>query len=184
MKLLVCFLEERSAMEMLKVIVPRLQSDARVRFHTFQGKQDMKKEIAKKVSGYHTHESPRFLVMLDQDNDDCVQLKNDLHNKTNNSQPTIIRIACRELESFYLGDLEAVRKAALPVNRSISQQNRKYRDPDFMVQKPSKELKEITDKKYYKIDGSRAIAHHLKLNGENTSHSFNVLIDGINRLLT
>ena len=184
MKLLVCFLEEPSAKEMLQIIVPRLQPNVDMRFHVFSGKQNMKKEIERKFNGYGTHDSPHFLVMLDQDNDDCEQLKHDLHNKIKSQQPTIVRIACRELESFYLGDLEAVRKAALQINRSMSQENRKYRDPDLMVQKPSKELKEITDKKYYKINGSRAIAHHLRLDGTNKSHSFNVLVDGIKGLLS
>ena len=125
MKLLVCFLEEPSAKEMLQIIVPRLQPDVEMRFHVFSGKQNMKKEIARKVKEYRTHKSLYFLVMLDQDNDNCEKLKCELQKGIISKQPKIIRIACRELESFYLGDLEAVRKAALPVNRSISQQNRK-----------------------------------------------------------
>ena len=179
---LVCFLEERSAGEMLKVIIARLQADAKMRFHPFQGKQNMIEEIKKKVNAYSTHDSPHFLVMLDQDNDDCEQLKLDLQNKIKSQQPTIIRIACRELESFYLGDLEAVRKAGLPINKNISQKKQKYRNPDRMP-KPSVELKRITSGKYKKIGDSRAIARHLKLDGTNKSHSFNVLIEGIKRLL-
>ena len=180
---LVCFLEERSAMEMLKVIVPRLQSGAKMIFHVFQGKQNMIEEIEKKFNGYGTHDLHHFLVMLDQDNDDCEQLKHDLHNKINNGQSTIIRIACRELESFYLGDLDAVRAADLPINKNISQKKQKYRNPDRMP-KPSVELKRITRGKYKKIGGSRDIARHLKLDGTNKSHSFNVLIDGIKGLLS
>lgn len=55
-----------------------------------------------------------FLVMRDQDRADCRDVKarlQDLVRATGKQDKTLIRIACHELESFYLGDLEAVEKA-------------------------------------------------------------------------
>lgn len=57
-----------------------------------------------------------FLVMRDQDRADCRDVKarlQDLVRATGKQDKTLIRIACHELESFYLGDLEAVEKSRL-----------------------------------------------------------------------
>ena len=43
-------------------------------------------------------------------------------------------------------------------------------------------LVRITLKRYQKVAGSRAISRHLDLDN-NKSHSFNVLIEGIRRLI-
>ena len=91
----------------------------------------------------------------------------------------LIRIACHELESFYLGELEAVANAyqmQLP-----NQNSSKFRKPDNLAN-AAEELRKITQKRYQKIDGSRRIAHLLKTDGTNRSHSFNVLCDGIRRI--
>ncbi len=58
----------------------------------------------------------------------------------------------------------------------------KYRNPDRLA-KPSLELEKLTQKKYQKVDGSRAIGPHLRTDGTNRSRSFNVLIKGIRKLL-
>ena len=66
-----------------------------------------------------------FLVMLDQDFEDCLKLKNELREKIDlagKSDMTLIRIACRELESFFFGDLAAV-ETALNVSGLSDQQN-------------------------------------------------------------
>ena len=92
----------------------------------------------------------------------------------------LVRIACHELESFYLGDLEAVKTAyGIPVP---SQKNRKFRTPDNLAN-AAEELKKITKMKYQKVEGSRLIARHLKLDGSSSSASFNALLSGILRLI-
>ena len=91
-----------------------------------------------------------------------------------------MRIACHELESFYLGDLEAVKTAyGIPVP---SQNARKFRTPDNLAN-AAEELKKITKMKYQKLEGSRLIARHLKLDGSSSSTSFNALLSGILRLI-
>jgi hypothetical protein len=90
-------------------------------------------------------------------------------------------VACRELESFYLGDLQAVEKGLGIEGISAQQNRRKYREPDGLG-KPSQELINLTGNIYQKVTGSRAIAPYLSLH-DNKSHSFNVLLSGIHRLV-
>ena len=94
---------------------------------------------------------------------------------------SIVRIACHELESFYLGDLKAVEQGLGLAGLSRQQDGRKYRQPDVLVN-ASQELKRLTRGGYQKMAGSRAIAPHLMLDGANRSHSFKVLLGGIRSL--
>jgi hypothetical protein len=183
MRTLVFLLEERSAAEMLKVILPRiLPSDIETFFITFEGKNDLENNVERKIRCWCQPDSC-FVVMRDQDSGDCRQIKGQLLRKCANTRKqddVLVRIACHELESFYLGDLLAVEKAYglhLP-----SQQNRKYREPD-KLSNAADELKKLTKQKYQKIDGSRRIAEYLQLDGSNCSTSFNMLISGIKRLV-
>jgi len=89
----------------------------------------------------------------------------------------MIRIVCRELESWYFGDLAAVENA-LSMTDLVKYQNKsKYRVPD-KIHSPSLELKKITQGAYQKISGSREIGSKLLLDS-NTSKSFQVFIDSI-----
>jgi hypothetical protein len=59
-------------------------------------------------------ETDRVLVLVDSDNDDCFDLKNrmtDLLNYCKEIPTVLFRIAIEETEAFYLGDLNAVKKA-------------------------------------------------------------------------
>lgn len=108
MATLVCFLEERSAKAMLNIILPKLLP-SRVSFQciAFEGKADLRKNFAKKLKKHLAPDSV-FLIMCDQDAMECRQLKQELQKKIPQDKRAKVRIACRELESFYLGDLEAV----------------------------------------------------------------------------
>ena len=103
----VCFLEERSAEEMLKILLPKLlpvPKEVECSFAVFEGKQDLQKQINKKLRGWKKPNSV-FLVMRDQDVTDCPSVKKELLKKIppDKRDRTLIRIACRELEAFYLG---------------------------------------------------------------------------------
>ena len=91
----------------------------------------------------------------------------------------LVRTACHELESFYLGDLSAVARAyqiSVP-----SQNSRLYRNPDALAN-PAEQLRKITRSEYQKLSGSRKIAEFLALDGSNTSASFNILLAGIRKI--
>ncbi len=183
MKELVFLLEEPSAQDMLKGLVPRLlPNGVGFRCIPFQGKQDLEKQLLRKIRGYQNPEA-RFIVMRDLDNHpDCQALKEQLLEKCRQSgkaSVTLVRLACKELESFYLADLAAV-EAGLGMNGlQKHQQGRKYRAPDTLGS-PSKELNQLTGGAYQKRSGSRAIGQYL--NPDNTrSDSFRNLVGGIRR---
>ena len=50
--------------------------------------------------------------------------------RTGKAYRSLIRIACRELESFYLADLQAVEQALGLSGIASQQQTRRYREPD------------------------------------------------------
>ena len=178
---LVFFLEEPSAKAMLEGVVPRLLDDSiNVRYVVFEGKQDLEKRLPRRLRGWQNPHA-RFLVMRDQDSGDCYEIKCNLAGICERAgrPDALIRIACHELESFYLGDLNAVAAAIGPQKLAKQQNNAKYRDPD-RLNNAAQELKRIA-RTYQKLSGSRAIGPALSLD-ENQSQSFNQLIGGIKRL--
>lgn len=183
MKNLVCFLEEPSAKEMLKGVLPRfLPDDIEYTYVVFEGKQDLEKQLVRKLKGWLKPDSV-FLVMRDQDSADCMVVKERLSNlcKEAGKQEALVRIACHELESFYFGDLNAVAKGLKLPGIVKYYKKDKYRNPDAIIN-PSDELEKLTDGIYQHILGSRSIAPYLALDN-NSSRSFNVLLSGIKKLL-
>nr|VFJ87820.1 MAG: protein of unknown function (DUF4276) [Candidatus Kentron sp. LFY] len=182
MKELVFFLEEPSAREMLKGILSRLlPSDATARYVVFEGKQDLYKRLGKRIKGW-INQDVRFVVLRDQDKGNCIKTKRQLSAicRDAGKNDVLIRIACHELESWYLGDLDAVEKGIGIKGIAKNQDTKKYRDPDHLTN-PSQELERLTKQAYQKVSGSRNIGPHLSLEN-NRSHSFNVFLSGIRRL--
>lgn len=181
---LVFLLEERSAKVMLEGLLPRML-DERIEFKliAFEGKQDLEKRMTMRMQGY-VNPDARFIIMRDQDNaPNCKKLKLNLVNKCKASGKghySLVRIACRELETFYLADLLAVERALGVKGLSSKQRGAKFRNPDYLVS-PSHELKVITGQQYEKISGSRAIGLHLDVE-VSRSDSFRNLVVGIKRL--
>lgn len=183
MKTIVFFLEEPSAREMLAGVLPRiLPDDIQIRYIIFRGKQDLEKNLKKKLRSWRTPDSV-FVVMRDQDSGNCKAIKTKLAGLCHDAgkEGVLVRIACRELESFYLGDLAAVEQGLGIKGLEKQQQWRKFRDPDRLGS-PAQELFRLTQKAYDKIAGSRAIAPYLSLDA-NCSTSFKVLLSGIRKLV-
>ncbi len=184
MKELVFLLEEASAKALLETLLPRLLSaDISVRLIPFEGKQDLEKQLVKRIRGYQNRNA-RFIVLRDLDSHpDCLALKQRLValcHETGKAENCLVRLACRELEAFYLADLVAVERALMVSGLSKKQNSSKFRTPDALGS-PSRELKQLTGQVYEKIAGSRAIGEHIEL--DNTrSPSFRNLITGIRRL--
>lgn len=180
---LVCFLEEPSAREMLSGLFSRLLPANVTPFMIpFEGKQDLERQLVRKMRGWQKPKSV-FLVMRDQDSSNCEKVKAKLTGLCAEAgkPDAVVRIACRELESFYFGDLAAV-EAGLKLHGLMAQKNKtKYRIPDD-IGNPAEELMKLTNNVYQKISGSRAIGPHLNPDA-NASHSFKVLVAGIRRLV-
>ena len=181
---LVFFLEEISAREMLKIIVPKIIPETVTPFYfSFEGKQDLEKNIAKKMKNWLLPNTA-FIIMRDKDSEDCLKLKERLVNLCLESgkakESFLVRIACPELESFYLGDIDAVKNAGFR-GTIPSKRKGKFNTPDLL--NGFDELHSLTNGTYQKVQGSKAIAPFLSLDGSNKSTSFNMLISGIRKII-
>lgn len=182
---IVFMLEEPSAKAMLEVIAPKIVPEhVHIQYISFDGKTNLEKELERKLRFWLEPETC-FLIMRDQDLEDCKVLKQRLLNHVEaagKGHVSVIRIACHELETFFLGDLSAV-EAGLGLSGIAKKQNsKKYRIPDE-IEKPSDELKNFSKVHYSKVLGAKQISPHLKLDGSNRSTSFNQLIMGIKKAL-
>ncbi len=179
---LVFFLEEYSARVMLEGLLPKLcNTEIEPYYVVFEGKSDLEKQIVQRMRGWLKPDT-KFIILRDQDSGGCVQIKNRLLKKCQGAgkSDVIVRIACRELESWYLGDLAAVETGLDLKNLARHQNKMKYRAPDTQSS-PSTELQKLTKNKYQKVAGSRAIGPHLSLTN-NRSHSFRVFVSALQQL--
>ncbi|MFA7605617.1 MAG: DUF4276 family protein [Rhodocyclaceae bacterium] len=183
MSTLVFLLEEPSAKAMLEGVLPRLlPRQVEVQFMVFEGKQDLHKQLPKRMKFWQKPDT-RFVVMRDQDSGDCRLIRQELLALCAQAgrPDALVRIACHELESFYLGDLLAVEQGLSMKGLSKQQESKKFRAPD-MLSNAAEELQKLTLGRYQKLAGSRAIGPLLDVGGKNRSHSFNALVEGIRRV--
>ncbi len=174
-------LEEPSMKELLKTILPRVLPEG-VQYYLIkhEGKQDLEKSLPRKLKAIT--QDARFVVVRDQDSADCHEVKQRLCAICSSSgrADTVVRIACREMESWFLGDLQAVEKAYNIGGLSRRQQQRKYRNPDGL-NNAAQELRRLVPT-YQKISGARAIGQHMDINN-NCSVSFRVFIEGVYKVI-
>ena len=184
MKELVFLLEEESAKAMPLGLLPRfLDPQVQPRLMVFEGKQDLEKQMVKRLRGYMNPDA-RFIVLRHQDSTpDCKVVRArllDLCAQAGREAVSLVRIACRELESFYLADLRAV-EVALGLTGLLRHQTKaRFRIPD-RLESPSQELAKLTHRAYQKVSGSRQIGPHLDIANDRSS-SFKSLITGVRRL--
>lgn len=181
MKELVFFLEEESAKVLLQALLSRLLPEGggiHTRFVVFEGKGDLTRQLERKLRGYQNPKA-EFIVMRDQDRDDCAKTKQGLVALCRRAGKPRARvtIACREIEAFYLGDLKAVEIGLGIPNLARKQHTARLRNPDS-VEMPALVLESLTKNRYLKVSGSRAIAPHLNLDAPR-SGSFRYLINVI-----
>ncbi len=179
---IVFLLEELSAKEMLDGVMPRLlPREIKYQCVVFSGKGDLEKRLGKRLRAWQ-EPNVCFVVVRDQDSGDCLVIKQRLLDICRRAGRTdaMVRIACRELESWYLADLSAV-EAGLGIKGIAGKQGkRKFRHPDKLPS-PAKELETLTDGRYQKVAGSRAIGPYLDLSNQR-SNSFSVFIEAIRNI--
>lgn len=177
---LVFLLEEPSARELLRGLLPRIVSNSiRTHFLVFQGKRDLENNITNKLRGWRNPQAS-FVILRDQDSGNCTAIKDNIRKlcAAADRHGVIIRIACHELESWYLGDLAAVEKAFPGCRVARHQNNAKFRRPD-RLSNAAEELSRLVPE-YQKVSGSRGIGPCLSIEG-NCSHSFGVFISAIKK---
>lgn len=181
-KELVFLLEESSMEAVLKVIIPKIvPHEMTIRYLSHEGKKDLEKSIPIKLRAWQNPEAC-FVIVHDQDDQDCIQLKQRLQKLCGpilHTRCVLIRIVCHELESWFLGDLPAVDKAFKKTLTKKLQNKAKYRTPDA-IRDAKTELKRLVAE-YQAISGSRAIAPLMDLD-QNRSQSFKIFLEGIKRL--
>jgi hypothetical protein len=100
---LVFMLEEKSAKVLLEGLLPKLlPTEIAPRYIVFEGKQDLEKQLVRKIRGY-INPHARFIVIRDQDsNPDCKAVKVKLSDlcRQAGKPDALVRVACHELESL------------------------------------------------------------------------------------
>lgn len=180
MSRIVFLLEEHSMKVLLDQLLPRLFPDLSFLCLKHEGKQDLERSIPIKLRAWNVP-GDRFVVLRDNDGGNCKQLKSRLSTLCREAgrPDTLVRIACQELEAWYLGEPEAMAEAY--ENNSLRQisSKAKYRDPDS-VPCPSEELTRLVPE-FQKVSGARKMGSHLSME-RNASQSFRVLVHGVRRL--
>ena len=193
------FLEEESAAEALKIILSKILSDDVSReFHPFRGKQHLLKNLPVLLKGYKPWipDTWRIMVLIDKDQEDCLQLKAQLEGiartagfvtKSRSSQEgdfqVVNRLVIEELEAWFFGDVEALRTAYPRVSRNIQYQAR-YRNPDAITGGTYEALERLLKRLNYHRGGvpktivAQNIAQHMKP-CRNRSRSFQVFVEGL-----
>lgn len=179
---LVFLLEEPSAQDALEGFLPFiLPGGVGVTYLVFEGKQDLEKRMARTLRAWQDPKA-RFIVMRDQDAGDCVLIKEGLLQRCREAgreQNAIVRIACRELESWFVGDWPSVAQAFDLPKLSALRKKAMYRNPDGLPN-PVAELRKYIPR-YQKRDGARRIGLHLRYEN-NASRSFQVFVEAVRRL--
>lgn len=176
---LVFLVEDLSMKRFLDGLLPRLVP-AEIPWHTFahNGKSDLESSLPKKLRAWRQPDT-RFVVLRDKDSADCKAVKQRLAKIcAGENRPALIRIACRELESWFLGDLAAVDRV---FGTSLASQQAKvrFRDPDHHVS--AQQMYELLPN-YGKTDGARRLGPEISLT-ENRSVSFGHFVSGVRRLV-
>lgn len=181
MRKLLIITEEESAKKFLDTYLPRYISEKHngwtrgrdyiVHTVSFKGKGELLKKLRKVIpnSGYDG-----LLILMDQDEDDCKQAKNKLKIALGNCKyPVKFRIACHELETFYLGDLDSLEKS---LKKRISTGRK---SPDSITN-PSRHIGGYCNysKTELAIRMGNRISHHT------TSVSFQMLQNAVDELLS
>lgn len=182
MKTLVFLLEEPSAQDLLEGLLPRLiPNSVAVRYLVFEGKQDLEKRMVRMLRGWLTPNS-QFVVLRDQDSGDCKVVKKNLVKLASSAgkSDALVRVACRELESWILGDLDALAGAYDAKNVPKQRYRQRYRNPDKLGA-PVAELRKLVPT-YQKRDGARRLG--VLLDPErNASTSFKTFCSGVRDLV-
>ena len=147
-----------------------------------EGKQDLQKQLPKKVRALsHLPKEVKVIVIQDQDSWDCVILKKALKNlvETNSKLPNLIRIACKELESWYLGDMEAIEKIYGKFKSERYRAWSKFRNPDLC--NAFDEIRKIVPE-FQKGSAAKEITQYLDI-ANNKSNSFQNFVNGVKSFL-
>jgi len=196
--------EEPSAERALAQLVPKIVGPRHdVAIYPFRNKTEMLAKITGRLKGYSPWiggADTRVVVLIDRDNDDCVELKGVLEKAAADAGlrtfsaadgrtggAVLNRIVTEELEAWFLGDMPALR-AAYPRLPAGLEFRAKYRDPDAVAGGTWEALEHLLQRYGYfptrlaKAVAAAEIAIHMNVE-TNRSRSFQAFRDGLRRLV-
>ena len=192
-------LEEESVEEALKFILPKILSkNVGFNFHVFDGKHDLLDKLPARLRAYKRWlpDDWYIMVLIDEDRADCRELKVKLEKSARNAGlvtkssaspednfQVVNRMVIEELEAWFFGDIEALRKAYPRVSKSLKYQAR-YRDPDAIAGGTHEALERLLKRLSYHRKGlpKTVVAQNIALHMEpdqNRSRSFQVFVEGL-----
>lgn len=163
--------------ELLDRLLPRFYPDLEFMCVPHEGKQSLEKSIPRRIRAWR-EPGVRFLVVRDNDGGDCIQFKSKLLTLCREAgrDDTCVRIACQELEAWYIGEPAALARAYSDDKLLKLQDKKNYRYPDRIVN-PSKELEKLIPS-FQKVSGARRLGQVMTREG-NRSPSFVALTTAI-----
>lgn len=197
--------EELSSQVALERILPKiLGAEVTFNIRVFQGKRHLLSKLPGRLQGYKSRldydDDLRIVVLIDRDNEHCIELKQKLEQiasdaglltKTAAKIPqdfqVLNRLAIEELEAWFFGDVEAIRAAYPRISPNLGDRE-KFRDPDGISGGTWEALERELQKKGYhkgglnKLAAARDIAEHLEPQ-RNRSQSFQVFRDGLLQMI-
>lgn len=180
MSRVVFLLEEPSMKVLLEGFLPRLAPGMQFLCIAHEGKQDLEKSIPRKLRAWR-EPGVHFVIVRDNDGGDCRSLKIKLVQlcKESGRTDTLVRIACQELEAWYLGQPEALAAAYSQPGLMAKLRRAKFRHPDA-IPRPSETLAGLIPE-YQKVLGARKMSSLLAI-ADSRSQSFNAFVAGVRRI--
>lgn len=180
MSRIVFLLEEYSMAVLLDGLLPRLYPGLPFQCIPHEGKSDLEKSIPRKLRAWR-EPGVRFVIIRDNDGGDCRRVKNSLYTlcQEGSRDDSLVRIACQELEAWYLGASEALADAFGRESLRGLGRKARFRDPDS-VARPAEAIRELVPE-FQKVSGARRMAPHLTRDG-NRSRSYHALLAGVETL--
>ena len=183
MKELACFVEGESDSEFLRGLLAKVLP-ADVVFYTivFGGKRGLAKKLPARLRAWRKPDCV-FLVLRDQDDGDCREIKEQLKKicAAARKPAALVRIACRELENWYLGDLAAV-ETVYPQSKAARKINqRKFQSDNVDRLNGKDEMEKLCGGEFGEIDCARRMGQSMDIS-VNQSVSFRHLISGVKKL--
>ena len=186
--------EEPSAEAALQNLVPKI-CDSGITFsiHAYRSKTDLLSKLPKRLKGYGNFLPPdwRIVVLVDEDREECVSLKEKLDRaaldaglvarsaaQDDSRYQVLNRIAVEELEAWFFGDVQAIHQSYGRISPSLAAKSA-YRDPDAIKGGTWEAMeRELQRTGYFKsglakIKAARAISANM-VPSRNRSRSFQV----------
>lgn len=198
--------EELSAEETLKQLIPKIVgNDVTFKIHPFQGKSNLLKSLPARLRAYkniirYQYPNWRIVVLVDEDRQNCLELKSRLENMAKEEGlltrsecaadekfQVLNRIAIEELEAWFFGDVQAIRKVYPKISEHLASQS-KYRNSDAINGGTWESLERVLKNAGYYSSGmpKTEVARNIApfMNPEiNTSKSFQIFKDGLRNLV-